>query len=62
MSTPLKCAALRDRKTEEAGLTRHNSGFGIMTVVGTLRVIRHPESTIGTKTFSGFTEIRIEEP
>ena len=32
-----------------------------VTVVGTLRVIRHADSTIGSKTFSGFTEIRIEE-
>ena len=32
-----------------------------VTVVGTLRVIRHPDSTIGTTTFRGFTEIRIEE-
>jgi hypothetical protein len=32
-----------------------------LTVVGTIRVVRHPDSTINGKTFSGFTEIRIEE-
>jgi hypothetical protein len=32
-----------------------------VTVTGTLKVIRHPASTINGKTFSAFTEIRIEE-
>jgi hypothetical protein len=32
-----------------------------LTVVGTLRVIGHPDATINGKTFGGFTEIRIEE-
>jgi hypothetical protein len=32
-----------------------------LTVVGTLRVIRHPASTINGKPFAGFTEIRLVE-
>ena len=32
-----------------------------VTVVGTLRVIRHPAATVGTTTSYGFTEIRIAE-
>ena len=32
-----------------------------VTVLGTLRVIRHPASTIGSVTFSAFTEIRVEK-
>jgi hypothetical protein len=33
-----------------------------LTVTGRLKVIRHPPATAGTRTFNGFTEVRIEEP
>jgi hypothetical protein len=52
-----------ERSAVLKGNRLHDADQGAkVTVVGTLRVIRHPESTIGTKTFSGFTEIRIAEP
>jgi hypothetical protein len=52
-----------ERSAVLKGNRLHHADQGAkLTVVGTLRVIRHLESTIGFKTFSGFTEIRIEEP
>lgn len=36
-------------------------GCARLTVHGRLRVIRHPESKIGGKTFAGYTEVRLEE-
>jgi hypothetical protein len=40
----------------------HDADRGAKVVVmGRLRVIRHPPSTINGVMFSGFTEIRIEE-
>jgi hypothetical protein len=40
----------------------HDADLGAkVTVVGTLRVIRHPAATIGTMTVGAWTEVRIEE-
>jgi hypothetical protein len=38
-----------------------DKGAPKLTVHGTLRVIRHSDSVIDGKTFSGFVEVRLEE-
>ena len=59
---PTNAAMGVERTAILKGNRLHDADQGAkVTVVGTLRVIRHADSTIGTKTFSGFTEIRIEE-
>jgi hypothetical protein len=59
---PKPAASSEERTVILNGNRLHDADMGAkVTVVGTLRVIHHPASTIGTTTFSGFTEIRIRE-
>jgi hypothetical protein len=51
-----------ERSVVLIGNRLHDTDLGAkVAVFGTLRLIQHPPSTIGTQTYSGFTEIRIEE-